>query len=102
MMVRIYCRAHHATRKHLCQDCARLVEYASKRIDACPLLDMKPTCAKCTIHCYERIRREQIRAVMRFSGPRMIYRHPIVAIRHSIDGRRHPPRQKAGVGAKQS
>ncbi|MCL4190388.1 MAG: nitrous oxide-stimulated promoter family protein, partial [Thermoguttaceae bacterium] len=29
--------------------------------------------------------RERIRAVMRFSGPRMMLRHPLLALRHQID-----------------
>jgi hypothetical protein len=31
--------------------------------------------------------REKIRAVMRFSGPRMLLYHPITAIRHFLDNR---------------
>jgi hypothetical protein len=30
--------------------------------------------------------RERIRIVMRYSGPRMLYRHPILSIRHKMDG----------------
>jgi len=30
-------------------------------------------------------KREKIRAVMRFSGPRMIFHHPVAAIRHVIE-----------------
>jgi hypothetical protein len=29
--------------------------------------------------------REKIREVMRFSGPRMLFHHPITAIRHVIE-----------------
>ena len=35
--------------------------------------------------------REKIRMVMRYSGPRMIYKHPIAAIWHMIDRRRKEP-----------
>ncbi len=31
--------------------------------------------------------RERVRVVMRTAGPRMIWKHPILAIRHVIDGR---------------
>jgi hypothetical protein len=34
--------------------------------------------------------RENIRKVMRYAGPRMIYHHPIMALRHLLDGRRTP------------
>ena len=32
--------------------------------------------------------REKIRQVMRFSGPRMILKHPIMAMRHVISSKR--------------
>jgi hypothetical protein len=32
--------------------------------------------------------RDRVKEVMRFSGPRMLLRHPILAIRHLLDGRR--------------
>jgi hypothetical protein len=32
--------------------------------------------------------REKIREVMRFSGPRMIFYHPITAIRHVIESKK--------------
>lgn len=42
----------------------------------------KTTCKKCPVHCYSPDMREKIRAVMRYSGPRMIFLHPFAAIRH--------------------
>jgi hypothetical protein len=38
--------------------------------------------------------REKIREVMRFSGPRMIFHHPIMAIRHLIECRREKQKMK--------
>jgi len=35
--------------------------------------------------------REHVRIVMRYAGPRMLWRHPILAVRHLIDGRRPAP-----------
>jgi hypothetical protein len=32
--------------------------------------------------------REKIREVMRFSGPRMIFHHPITAVRHVIESKK--------------
>ena len=37
------------------------------------------------MHCYKPQMREKIRDVMRFSGPRMIFHHPIAAVRHVIE-----------------
>jgi hypothetical protein len=56
----------------------------------------KPTCAQCPIHCYKPAMREQIRDVMRYAGPRMLRRHPILAIRHLLDGWKTKPRPRQG------
>ena len=84
-MVRIYCRDHHGKRDGLCPECASLLEYSTGRLDRCPYGDAKPTCAECPVHCYRPTSREQIRAVMRYAGPRMLLRHPILALRHRLD-----------------
>lgn len=90
-MVRIYCRRHHGGRGELCAECAELFDYARQRLERCPFGEDKPTCARCPIHCYKPSQRKRARAVMRFAGPRMLWRHPILAIRHLLDGRRRPP-----------
>ena len=59
-----------------------LASYSEERLDRCQFGNGKPTCRKCPVHCYKPDMREMIREVMRFSGPRMIFRHPIAAIRH--------------------
>jgi hypothetical protein len=43
------------------------------------------------VHCYQREIRAQVREVMRYAGPRMLLRHPILAITHLIDGKRKAP-----------
>ena len=68
-----------------------LVAYAAQRLDKCPLRDNKPTCAKCPVHCYKPARREQVQAVMRYAGPRLLLRRPILTIRHLLDERKQPP-----------
>jgi hypothetical protein len=86
-MVRLYCRGHaHADRTPLCPDCAELLDYATRRLERCVFGDAKPTCANCTVHCYKASMRERIRVVMRWAGPRMLWRHPVLAVRHMIDG----------------
>ena len=74
-MLRIFCRAHHGGGKDLCAACADLQAYVMCRLDRCPFGAEKPTCAACPIHCYKTDRREQIRAVMRYAGPRMLWHH---------------------------
>lgn len=92
-MLRMYCRAHeHQPRPPLCASCSELLEYASRRLGRCVFGDAKPTCANCLVHCYTADMREQVRIVMRWAGPRMLARHPILGILHLIDGRRPSPR----------
>jgi len=87
-MIRVYCRGRHGSRGELCPACEELREYAMVRLDRCPFGEQKPTCAKCPIHCYRPEMRERIRDVMRYSGPRMLVRHPVLAVCHLVDGRR--------------
>ena len=92
-MVGIYCRHHHGRRSGLCPECANLLAYAGQRLDKCPFQEDKPVCAECLVHCYKPDLREQVRVVMRYAGPRMLLRHPILAIRHMIAGWTRPPRE---------
>lgn len=91
-MLRMYCRAHHGARgRALCPDCAALHDYAHRRLARCVFGEAKPTCATCTVHCYKPAMRNQVRRVMRWAGPRMLWRHPLLAIRHLIAERRPAP-----------
>jgi predicted amidophosphoribosyltransferase len=91
-MIALYCRAHHTPHHgELCAKCQSLAEYARERIERCPFGWQKPTCAKCPVHCYKPDRREDIRQVMRYAGPRMLLYHPWLAVLHLIDHRRKPP-----------
>ena len=83
-MIALYCRKNHGG-KTLCPDCAALDAYARQRSDKCPFMETKTFCSNCRVHCYQPEMREKIRAVMRFSGPRMLFHHPIPAIRHMIE-----------------
>lgn len=92
LMIRIYCKKKHETEKELCPECEALDAYAKMRSDKCPFMENKTFCSNCHVHCYKGDMREKIRAVMRFSGPRMIFHHPIMAIRHVIDSKREKKR----------
>ena len=87
VMIRIYCRANHGSGKTLCSQCDELHNYAIKKIDNCKMGDLKTTCAQCSIHCFKPEYRKMIKKVMRYSGPRMIFKHPVLAIYHLIDAR---------------
>ena len=84
-MIRMYCRAHHAAAGAPCPECATLEAYADQRIVKCPWLPAKPTCARCPVHCYKPERREEIRRVMRWAGPRMLLAHPLMTFFHYLD-----------------
>jgi hypothetical protein len=90
-MVVLYCRAHHQAESQPCAACRELIDYATCRLDRCPFGAAKPTCASCPIHCYKPALRDRVRLVMRFAGPRMLLRHPVLAIRHVLDGWLTPP-----------
>ena len=87
-MILIYCKKKHRNGKGLCKACEELNAYARERSDKCPFMETKTFCSNCKVHCYKPIMREKIREVMRFSGPRMIFVHPIMAIKHVIDSKR--------------
>ena len=90
-MVRIFCRDHHHATA-LCAECRQFLDYAGIRLERCRFGEEKPTCAHCPVHCYQRERREQARVVMRYAGPRMIWEHPVMSVRHWLDGFRKAPR----------
>ncbi len=85
-MIRLYCRHKHLTGDKLCMGCVELMTYAEARLAKCPFQEKKTTCAKCPVHCYKPVMRNKVRDVMRFSGPRMAYRHPVLALFHFADG----------------
>jgi predicted amidophosphoribosyltransferase len=92
-MISLSCRERHGTKKgELCPVCDELLAYAKARLDKCPYKEQKPTCARCPIHCYKPAMKEQIRDVMRYAGPRMLRRHPILAILHLLNGLKARPR----------
>jgi hypothetical protein len=91
VMIALYCRDHHHHGGGLCEECATLDAYADRRLDLCPFGVDKPTCLNCTMHCYQPRMREHVKDVMRYAGPRMLKRHPVLAVRHLLDGRRPAP-----------
>ena len=91
-MIALYCRKQHGGKQGLCTACAELDTYARQRSDKCPFMETKTFCSNCKVHCYKPAMREQIRQVMRFSGPRMIFHHPIMAVRHVIETKKEKKR----------
>ena len=90
-MISLYCRKKHGGKK-LCESCSQLLKYAADRSGRCPFMENKTFCSNCKVHCYSPAMREKIREVMRFSGPRMIFVHPVMAVRHLVFTKREKGR----------
>jgi hypothetical protein len=84
-MLEMFCRDHHPGAAGLCERCETLWRYAQARVERCPFRMDKPTCLACPVHCYQADPRAQIRTVMRYAGPRMPWRHPILSLLHFVD-----------------
>lgn len=94
-MIAIYCHGNHGTKRgELCSECTELVDYAKSRSDHCSFIESKTFCNNCRVHCYKPDMRERIRVVMRYSGPRMIFHHPGMALWHVVSSRRESRRLK--------
>ena len=86
-MIKLYCKKNHKDEHKengLCKECSELAEYAKQRSAKCPFMENKTFCNNCRVHCYKPAMREKIKQVMRFSGPRMILYHPIMAVWHVV------------------
>ena len=95
-MIALYCRKKHGTKgRKLCDECRELRDYAVGRSDKCPFMENKTFCSNCKVHCYKPEMREKIRKVMRYSGPRMIFHHPVMALRHVIENKSEKRRMDA-------
>ena len=85
IMIQIFCSANHGRRrKLLCPACIELSDYVKERLKKCPYGENKGACSKCKIHCYKHNMRKRITEVMRFSGPKMARKHPLLAIDHLL------------------
>jgi YbgA-like uncharacterized protein len=74
-MLLLYCKDHHNSLE-LCESCNDLKEYTFKRLISCPFEKNKPTCSKCTNHCYNKIEKKKIKEVMKYAGPKMLRKFP--------------------------
>ena len=73
-MIGIYCR-HHLKQESMPEAYQLLADYACQRLDHCQFGEQKKTCKRCPVHCYAPKEREQIRKVMRWTGPRILQRY---------------------------
>ena len=72
-MIRLYCRKKHPKEDRqagqICPVCQELLDYARLRSEKCPFMESKTFCSNCKV---------------RFSGPRMLIYHPVLAVWHLI------------------
>lgn len=68
-----------------------LYDYALNRLERCIFGEAKPACRRCPVHCYQPAKREEMKSIMRWAGPGMLWRHPLLTIQHLIDDRRPAP-----------
>ena len=85
VMIRKYCNGNHETKNgDICRECKELTDYALLRLEKCPFKKDKHFCSFCQIHCYKPEYRDKIKAVMKYSGPRMMTCNPIFAMSHVV------------------
>ena len=81
-MIKLYCEKHKHKQHGLCKTCEELLAYAIERIKRCPFMETKTFCSNCQVHCFKNEYREEIKKVMRYAGPRILFRHPFLALQH--------------------
>lgn len=90
-MIALYCKLnkHEKENGQFCPQCYELNTYAKGRLAKCPHMATKSFCSKCETPCYSPDMKERIRAVMRYSGPKMLFYHPILLVKHMVAGKRN-------------
>lgn len=91
-MIGIYCHGNHKNlwkaegkkKGYLCPECKKLADYAAMRSEKCPHMETKTFCSCCKTHCYKPDMKQKIKEVMRYSGPRMLFCHPMLTVKHVI------------------
>ena len=87
LMISLYCRGNHGTKgAGPCPECAALTQYAADRSNHCPHMATKTFCSNCPTHCYKPEMREKIKAVMKYSGLRMMASVPNLTNAQMIAG----------------
>lgn len=88
-MIHMYCKSNHYAKETPCDQCSKLIHYAKERVEHCQFGENKTICGKCKVHCYTPQMRQKIKTVMRTTGYKMLYRHPIMLLKHVVDMVRH-------------
>ena len=85
-MIGLYCRKNHKQENHqLCMECNRLKDYLHKKIENCVFDGEKTSCSTCPSKCYSPNQANEVKKMMRYSGPRFLFYHPILSILQLTD-----------------
>ena len=78
-----YCKGNHAGRAKdaagMCPECRGAIEQTLARAEACPH-GHEGTCQDCATPCQRGEAQQRIKAIMRYAAPRMMFRHPLMAL----------------------
>jgi hypothetical protein len=100
-MLGIYCKQqHHNAGNQLCSDCMQIKEQIFVHLKNCPSQEKKTACGRCGLKCYAPGAKMKVTAVMNYSGPRMLFYHPSLALHHLWDARRAPPKLETKITTK--
>ncbi|MDO5100211.1 MAG: nitrous oxide-stimulated promoter family protein [Eubacteriales bacterium] len=64
----------------LCEDCRDLLLIGWRHTNNCPRMAEKTFCHHCPKPCYRKADEERIKTVMRQSGRRLLWKHPLLAV----------------------
>ncbi|MDY0234818.1 MAG: nitrous oxide-stimulated promoter family protein [Gudongella sp.] len=85
-MIDIFYKNKNHREQYTTTEIEELKNYCKSRILNCPVILEKTFCSSCKIHCYDEKHRAFIKKVMKYSGPKMIFFHPILLIKHLLLG----------------
>lgn len=92
-MVEIYCKSQHKSKSEICDECNSLEKYAIKKLNKCCFKEDKPACKNCPVHCFKPEYKAKTKEIMRFSGPKMVFKHPILTFWHLQQGKKVPAKK---------
>lgn len=85
-MIKIFCKSNHSDDNtyncnNLCNKCYDMQKYMHYRIDHCKQNNF---CAYCGTKCHPKDKSDYMKKIMRYSGPRIFKKYPIISIKHFI------------------
>lgn len=80
-----YCHKNHGTDKEtLCPKCTALLASVMVKMNKCMYGITKPICDRCENSCLGVAQTKEFLKIMKSSGNYMMFRHPIMALKHKL------------------